>query len=298
MRTDVAIIIPVFNQRLALETCLAALAEQSHDSSDIHVFVVDNGSTQPIKDVVDRFAFARYLQEDKPGSYSARNKALSLTKQHAYIGFTDADCIPDQNWVKNAVSKLHAPQTHALGGHVDVFSQHSPPSVCELYEILFSFPQHAYVEKAHFSVTANFFIDQHTLHTLGLFNDALLSGGDAEYGYRLKLEGITLLYAPDVIVKHPARSSIKSIMQKDKRKVGGSYQLSCIHRNRDQAFEWPKLIRGFAPPVRAWFKITQQRDISISKKCSLCLLFILLKYYKNTLRIAYKLKLTQYYERV
>jgi glycosyltransferase involved in cell wall biosynthesis len=70
--------------------------------------VVDNGSDPPIGNLSENFSFAHCIREPKPGSYAARNRGIA-TSRAALLGFTDADCLPAEDWIEcgiRAVQKL------------------------------------------------------------------------------------------------------------------------------------------------------------------------------------------------
>jgi glycosyltransferase involved in cell wall biosynthesis len=69
------------------------------------VIVVDNGSTGSLEPIVAKFPQAWMAYEDKLGSYAARNKGISLAKG-GVLAFTDADCIPQRDWIENGVRRL------------------------------------------------------------------------------------------------------------------------------------------------------------------------------------------------
>lgn len=63
------------------------------------------------------------LGEEKPGSYAARNKALSIAKGDIYA-FTDSDCQPQDNWLEVAVGYLNKnPEIDRIGGEMTLFSE-------------------------------------------------------------------------------------------------------------------------------------------------------------------------------
>jgi glycosyltransferase involved in cell wall biosynthesis len=88
------VVVPVYNDRSNLSRCLAALAESTYDHFD--VLVVDDGSTEAIKPLVDRFGY-RYFRIDGPGGPArARNRGVEQVETE-YVIFIDADvCVhPD-----------------------------------------------------------------------------------------------------------------------------------------------------------------------------------------------------------
>ena len=88
---DVTVIVPVYNAGMDLEHCLGALAQSTYQKFD--VLVVDDGSTESIKPLVERFDY-QYLWIDGPsGPARARNLGVRQTKSE-FVIFIDADvCI-------------------------------------------------------------------------------------------------------------------------------------------------------------------------------------------------------------
>lgn len=297
--SKVAIIIPTYNDALRLKKCLKAIGQQSYPLKDICVYVVDNNSTEDIQSLVAKYLFCRYLHESKPGAYNARNKALAALQDEMYIAFTDADCIPDKDWVSNAVAMLQDDPNQALGGRVKVFCEsNTQPNLIEWYEILFAFPQQVYVEKDHFAVTANVFTSKLVVDKNGPFNADLFSGGDAEWGNRLRENEIPLHYAASVLVNHPARDSLDKIVSKVKRTVGGCFQQISFNPTMANAFSFKGLLRGFLPPghaIKALYKTVN--SLSQIQKLQMCALLVYLKYHKNMIRILYRIKLIRDFER-
>ncbi|MFW6275223.1 MAG: glycosyltransferase, partial [bacterium] len=97
----VSVIIPVYNDGERLKKCLTALAQQTYPQKNFEIIVVDNDSDDDIKAICKSFR-VKYLKEVKKGSASSRNKGLNFAKGDI-IASTDSDCIPDKNWLRNAV---------------------------------------------------------------------------------------------------------------------------------------------------------------------------------------------------
>lgn len=91
---SITVIVPAYNPGRNVEHCLEALARSTYRHFD--VLVVDDGSTEPIKTLVERFGY-RYLRIDGPGGPArARNLGVQQTESE-FIIFIDADvCVyPD-----------------------------------------------------------------------------------------------------------------------------------------------------------------------------------------------------------
>ena len=224
----VSVIIPVLNDP-RLRQCLEGLESQTLPHSEFEVLVVDNGSENPPRDLVKTFSFARLLTEPKPGSFAARNLALTEARGEV-VAFTDSDCIPEKDWLEEGIARIEAAENLVLvGGHVQVFAREDQePNSAELIDMVFGFNQEKSITTAGYAVTANLFAPRESFEVVGDFNTKLLSGGDGEWCCRAGDAGIPIHYCPTAIVKHPARDSLKARLEKRRRVVGGR-----IARNRE-----------------------------------------------------------------
>ena len=285
-QSTITVIIPVYNDAIRLDKCLAAIAKQEYDMSLIEVRVVDNNSEQDIATVVANYAFAKYLKETKPGSYVARNKALAAIKSDL-IAFTDSDCIPSKTWLCKAVKFLHDTDYDAVGGKIELFAQGINPNLYEYYDMVIGFDQQSYIENEGFSVTANLIVKQNVLTKTGLFNSELMSSGDKEWCRRLVSKGCKLGYSSNTIVMHPARDNSKSILTKLRRLLGGFYYQ---HKNQepDKRFSLLSLLIGCLPPITKFKKV---RDSSIKPSPINYVKLILFFYFVQLCSVFYRVKL-------
>jgi GT2 family glycosyltransferase len=223
---EASIIIPVFNQRQELMACLRALERQTCEPGRFEVIVVDNGSSPPIGSVSETFPFARCICEPKPGSYAARNRGIASSRA-ALIGFTDADCLPAEDWVECGIRAAgRLPDPGLVAGKIELtFRDPERLTTAELVESVFGFPQAAYV-RSGFGATANLFATRSVFDAVGLFDERLMSGGDMEWGQRLRGRGFSQVYADDVRVSHKARRTLRQLLRKSIRVAGGIQQVA------------------------------------------------------------------------
>src|SRR2546423_1697909 len=118
----VSVVIPVLNDEDILPLCLAAIEQQTLSRSDFEVIVVDNGSRRDVAQLLaGRFPRFRFLKEAHPGSYLARNAGAGKARGKL-VAFTDADCVPDPNWLRNAAALFERhPGLAYLAGRIEVF---------------------------------------------------------------------------------------------------------------------------------------------------------------------------------
>ncbi|MCM2681492.1 glycosyltransferase [Echinimonas agarilytica] len=248
--SEIAVIIPVYNDGDRLELCLNALQQQTLAPHRFHIVAVDNGSETPPTHLEGRYPNFTLLHESKPGSYSARNKALSFIKADIYA-FTDADCIPEPQWLEHALAGLVHSSIDAVGGAVGIFcADPKQPQPIEILDVIKAFPQRTYVETQHYAVTANLVMTQHAFDMTGWFNDALKSGGDKEWCRRLHAAGGQLIYSDTAKVLHPARASLAEHETKARRVAHGAYARRKTDPNTAKFVGWSGILMGLMPPIR------------------------------------------------
>ncbi len=229
LKTDpfVSVIVPVYNDLRNLKFCLDALEKQSYPKNSYEIIVVDNDSDKKIDKLVNQYRNTVLTHQMQPGSYAARNKGISFSKGEI-IAFTDSDCIPFPDWIEKGVSKmLTITNCGLLSGKIKLFFKNKDKlTTVEVYEKINAFPQKTRIERYDFGVTANLFTFKTVIENIGLFNQKLKSGGDVEWGRRVKSAGYTQIYSEDTCVLHPARNSFKQIFRKTKRVVGGIWDLN------------------------------------------------------------------------
>lgn len=218
----VSVIIPVYNDVERLQKCLNALEKQTYPQDLYEVIVVDNASDKSIVEIVNKYQQASATYEAQPGSYAARNKGLTVAKGEIFA-FTDSDCIPDPDWIKNGVTALkNNPDCGIVGGRIQLFFRNpSRLTAVELYEDLTAFPQKRHIEINNFTPTANLFTYKVIFDKVGKFNHKLKSNGDREWCQLVQQQGYSIKYAEKAIVSHPARYSFKQIYRRYLRMAGG-----------------------------------------------------------------------------
>ena len=245
-----SVIVPVWNDAARLEECLRALESQTYPSHSYEVVVVDNDSSEPVGHVVARHARARVMHEGRPGSYAARNAGLAHARGEA-IAFTDADCIPAPDWIRKGVARLARDGGRVVvAGSIEIFPREATAAnAVEQYEMLFALAQREFVRKYEFGATANLFALREVFERVGPFLAEVKSGGDLEWGRRIKGHGYKVEYAEEVCVRHPARASLSQLYSKIVRVTGGLHDLRRI-KGRDYLEFDRGLLVELLPPLR------------------------------------------------
>jgi glycosyltransferase involved in cell wall biosynthesis len=195
--------------------CLVPFRNPAPDHPEFEIIVVDNAAVHDPPEEIMQMMNVTLVHEPEPGSYTARNKGANLAKGR-YLAFTDSDCIPNTDWIKQG--KLIFEQTSAdlIGGRIDLFRVNGGREWAYIYEKYLAFNQLENVTKGH-SVTANLMVTREAFETMGGFDASIKSGGDFEFCERTVAKGYQLVYSHSMAVNHPARENVRSLFKKRKR---------------------------------------------------------------------------------
>jgi GT2 family glycosyltransferase len=193
----ISIVIPHLNDAERLGRCLAALAGQDADMARAEIIVVDNGSREP----------------------------PAATRAAPILAFTDSDCIPEPGWVAAILARFAAePGTGIIGGEVRVFAADpGRPTPAEAYDLLYAFQQRTHIARRRFSVTANLAVRSEVFAAVGPFGGLEVSE-DLDWGQRAAALGHRTHYAPEVVVRHPARADMAALQAQWARHTSHFYQ--------------------------------------------------------------------------
>jgi glycosyltransferase involved in cell wall biosynthesis len=272
----ISVIIPHLNQPQGLEACLTSLHSQTLQPTEFEVIVVDNGSTALPRAVIERYPGTILLQELKPGPGPARNRGVEAAGADT-LAFIDADCRAHPDWLSSALRALQGvpPQT-ILGGDVQIWLEHGTSiTAIEAYESVFAYRFKLYIEQHGFSGTGNLVMHKSDFKNIGPFQGIGVAE-DIEWGQRARAKGYTFQYAPEMIVFHPARQSLRELFIKWDRHI--QHAVNAGRKTKKWKAQW--VFRASAiliSPVFDWTKVVASdriHGVSASIKAILVLLIV------------------------
>ena len=205
---SVSIIIPTLNEELYIEKCLNSVFLQSYPSSQIEIFVIDGGSLDRTKEIINRLCSSHsnlFLLENKKKIQSAAfNIGIDVFKGDILIRL-DAHCFYDSKYIQYCV------ENHTLSdyGNVGGFCFMETGTDTNMAKVLarvssskFGLGGAAYrvgkVKKYTDSVPFGSFTRK-TLSMVGKMNESLPRGEDNEYNSRIREAGYKILFDPRII---------------------------------------------------------------------------------------------------
>jgi len=216
----VSIVVPSYNSRHTLSTLLSCLSEQSYPPGRFEVVIVNDGSTDGTSEYLGgAYPNVALLERERRGAYAARNAGVEASRGEI-LAFTDADCQPHPDWLRNGVEGMRSQGLDVAAGRVDVVVDDSHSTV-QRYDAMFNLRQEYYAKAAQFGVTANLFVLRETFDAVGGFVQALYSGGDQRFCQTAIGAGKRFGYLADAAVRHPARRELRQLIEKTGRVARG-----------------------------------------------------------------------------
>ncbi|WP_234735579.1 glycosyltransferase [Tellurirhabdus bombi] len=202
MKPLVSIVLPTDKRPELLNRCLEALMRQSLPYHTFEVIVVDDADDSATRQVVEAAAqrskttpIVYLAQPQRRGPVAARNRGWREAKG-SIIGFTNDDCIPGDDWIRNAVDAF-IDGAEVVSGHLCL----------QCSEKTMQFQRiSSYMENAEL-VTANCFCLKTALEKVdGLeesFDTAWQADNDLQFKF-IKSE-IPITKRKDVVTDYPIR---------------------------------------------------------------------------------------------
>ncbi|SFT41848.1 Glycosyl transferase family 2 [Algoriphagus locisalis] len=268
---DISIVIPYYKDLQNLILLLAQLENQSLPYKQWEAIVVNNDPEIPLR-LSDGFSISynlRILEETIPGSYAARNMGIANAKGEI-LAFTDSDCLPDRDWLKNAwnlFSQDFKKEIGILTGPVPLFFKNPKAlSDAEVYEKYTGFTTESYAMAGH-AITANWFSYKSVLEEFGGFDAQLKSNGDSDLSGKIS-QAYQVVYTDDIKVLHPARYYTRDLVHKYKRLLGGTYTRK-YQENRQgfRIFFLDFLVKRYRFAIKKIFTVTPKESWAILKVC-------------------------------
>jgi len=210
-----AVVVPVYNSTADLKHCLAALA--ASEFRNFQVLVVDDGSTEPVKPLVDEYGFA-YLRIAGPGGPArARNYGVAL-QNGRYIVFVDADVCVHKDTLMRFAAAFAADETidAVIGSYDDAPAK---PNFLSQYKNLF----HHYVHQQSDGRIGTFWtgcgaIRRELFLTFGGFDEQRYRRPaieDIELGTWLNAAGYKIVLDSQIKGKHLKRWTLRNLIKTD-----------------------------------------------------------------------------------
>ena len=101
----ISVVVPFYNSERYIARCIEALLNQDYPEERYEIIFINNNSGDSSASIARRFPRIKLIDEQKRGSYAARNRGMAEAKGEI-IAFTDSDCIPAADWLREIESAI------------------------------------------------------------------------------------------------------------------------------------------------------------------------------------------------
>lgn len=217
-KVKISVIVPVYNAEEFLPNFFEKYLNQSVLNKDIELVIVDNGSSDSSKDIIEKNIKKnanlniRYLYFDRVAdSYASRNFGVKHSSGE-FLVFTDSDCLPKESWLENILLSINEGIVVSGSVEIQILNQ---KNIWEIFDSIAHLNNNITAINGKVA-TANLAVTRSDFLKVGFFEERY-SGGDHEWSQRAQRMGLQVIYHEKVKVLHPSRKYFKDILQKSKR---------------------------------------------------------------------------------
>ena len=221
----ISVIIPIHNAQEALGDCLDALERQTMPREEYEIIVVNDGPVDTIVEIIADRHRVTFLSQPQRGAAAARNLGAKQAQSEILL-FTDADCVPESNWVEAMIAPFADQEIVGVCGVVRTRQTGLIPRFIQL-EYDYRYRNIARHRQIDFINTGTAGYRKHVFMDSGGFREDLLGAEDTELSFRLASAGYRMVFAPQAVVYH---SHPESMVEYARRKNHYSYWRTLVYR--------------------------------------------------------------------
>ena len=240
----VSAIIPTYNGRNKIITCLNGLATQSRKPDE--VIVVIDGSTDDTKEVLTKysgFPVLKIIEKENRGRATSRNVGASNANGNLFIFFDD-DIRASNNVIERHI-EFHSTHSNSLAsGQILEDPTLSTSDIFQFKAHLSKKWTSKYKEGINklklndlFLTAANFSIRKTDFYSLGGFNEKLSDAEDFELGFRALQSGFDIYFDKDNIAWHDDVITCKKYIARQRQYNKAHQDLAKIIIDIDKGFQ-------------------------------------------------------------
>jgi GT2 family glycosyltransferase len=208
-----SIIIPTFNGGSRIVRCLDVLSEQIA-GCDVEVLVVDDGSTDNTRDVVERYASVRLIRQANAGPASARNRGAMEARGEILL-FTDDDCVPLPGWLDAMFQPFQEAEVVGAKGIYRTLQKSLIARFVQLeyedkYRLMADLPTIDFIDTYSAAFRRERFLEMGGYDT----SFPVACAEDVELSYRMSARGWKMKFAPSAVVYHTHPDTLSKYLKK------------------------------------------------------------------------------------
>jgi len=266
-----SVVVATLGRSAIFERCLSAIASGAYGATE--VVVVDQSSEGIGGAAASALAAsatrARHVRTAPAGVSAARNLGAREATGDL-LAFTDDDCVPERDWIRNILVAFDThPDIAVVGGRVDL---------ADAADLPVSIRTHAEVESIgdlqqmmNWMSGCNMAFRREVFERVGLFDPAfgkgrpIGSGEDIDLLYRAWKAGLRLLYQPDVRIRHAhgrATAEARESVNRDYVKGRGAFYCKFISDAQVARLAYWEIAKTLRLAMRSPRELATLRDLA------------------------------------
>lgn len=201
VRHEISVVIPTVGRSI-LGRCLHSISEGNELPG--RLVVVDQSSNREIAELLGPLKSlgveTRYVASRQTGRASGVNRGLEQAESQ-FVAITDDDCLVAKDWLERMFMHLKQSPDTVMTGRVEAGGDRQVPFV-----VTSATPEIYRRPRLKFDALSggNMGVSQSVLERVGLLDEdpILRCSEDGEWAYRALRAGVSIEYAPDVVVYH------------------------------------------------------------------------------------------------
>lgn len=210
MSPTITAVVSTFNRRDGLMQCLDSLEQQTLGREQYEIIVVDDHSSDDTEELVKKRATIRYFRQAKNRGLSASRNVGIQNARGEWVLFLDDDLYLHPNLLERHL-QVHQEQP---GEHVAVLghTRYAPSTeVTPFMQYLWDSGRSPLIDPELISnpddvpfgnLHTNTSVHREMLVRVGMVDEELPYGEDTELAYRLKKNGMRLVFREDILADH------------------------------------------------------------------------------------------------
>jgi glycosyltransferase involved in cell wall biosynthesis len=237
MTPTFSVIVPTFNRPRHVGGCLRALTRQDYPREQFEVIVVDDGSPEPLDRTVARHRGhldLTLLRQANAGPAAARNRGASVARG-TYLAFTDDDCRPRADWLRQLDAAFRANANRMIGGRtVNRLSRNCYSATSQLIvDVVYRFYNRE-PDAARFLASNNIAMPRRLFDAMGGFDSTFFrtASEDREFCDRWRMHGYAMAYESQAVIQHLHRLTLRTFCQQHFAYGRGAHHYHAVRARR------------------------------------------------------------------
>ena len=197
MPVTVSVVIPAYNQKELLSSCISALVKQDFGRENFEIIIADDGSTDGTKEFIENTFPAgnvKIFRQQNLGPAAARNLGIRNSSGNI-VAFTDSDCRPARDWLSSALRHFEDNSVAGVEGKTALINPEKSTPFSHFTEN---------VTGGRY-LTCNIFYRKAALEKAGGFDERfkLAVREDSDLAFSVLEAGGRIVFSPETVVSHP-----------------------------------------------------------------------------------------------